>query len=206
MATFKMKELADAAPKAFEPVPPATYTVEVVAAEAKTYKSGNQGVNVDVAIADEGPYKGRKIRFNTIVFNPENPSTFFSNLRGFGIASEFFDGVEIDTDDSEGLTELMEDVGDEVVGKQASTAVTIEPYQGKSNNKCGFFNPVTAGGTGTRRRRSSGTPDVEAAPPAAAESAPAPAAEGDDEAPAAPRRQRAGRSRRTAEPGMPPGL
>lgn len=198
MGTYDWGELAKQAPKGFEPVPANTYTVECIAAEQKTYNSGNQGLNVDVAIA-EGPYKGRKIRYNTIVFNPENPSTFFSNLRGFGIGPEFFADMVISDDDPQELTEALEEVAEELVGKVASTKVTQEKYEGRVNNKCGFFNPVKSGGT-TRRRRSS-TPDVDESGGEDEQQASEPAASEET----APRRSRSRRAR-GGEPGLPPGL
>ena len=204
MGSYDFGALAKAAPKAFEPIPVGTYNVEVIATEAKTYNSGNQGVNVDVAVVDEGQYKGRKIRFNTIVFNPENPSTFFSNLLGLGIGPEWFSEVVIDTEDAGALTELLEELAEELIDKVASTKVTQDKYEGRVNNKCGFFNKPTAAAAGGRRRRS--TPDVDAPAPAPAqESAPAPEAEAEGEA---PKRTRTGRTRRGAggEPGLPPGL
>ena len=218
MGSYDFGELAKAAPKGFEPVPAGTYTVECTDAQPKVYSTGNQGVQIEVTIEDAGPSKGKKIKFVNIVFNAENPGTFFGQLRAFGIAADFFsDYGKIDDDDDEMITEIMEDVADEILGKRAIAPVTQRTYEGRVNNSVGFFKPVGSGGA--KRSRRGSTPDVDDEPaPKRGRKA---AAEDDDAAPAdpdptdtdagedepAPKRSRAGRSRRaSAEPGLPPGL
>jgi|ERR1035437_1090830 hypothetical protein len=222
MGSYDFGELANAAPKGFEPVPAGTYTVECTDAQPKAYNTGSQGVQLEVTIEDAGPSKGKKIKFVNIVFSPDNPGVFFGQLRAFGIAAEWFaEYGKIDDDDPEALTEIMEDVAEEILGKRAVAPVTQKSYEGRVNNNVGFFKPV---GSGTRSsRRASSTPDVaepEAKPArrraasATAPPAPEPEPEADDggqDEPAeeAPKRSRrgAGRAgRSTGEPSLPPGL
>ena len=219
MGSYDFGELANAAPKGFEPVPAGTYTVECTDAQPKVYSTDNQGVQLEVTIEDAGPSKGKKIKFVNIVFSSDNPGVFFGQLRAFGIEAAWFSEYgKIDDDDPEALTEIMEDVCEEILGKRAIAPVTQKPYEGRVNNNVGFFKPI---GSGTRSsRRSASTPDVaepEAKPARRrAASAPAPAApepesdDADQDEPAedAPKRgRRGGRAgRSTGEPSLPPGL
>lgn len=227
MAAYDWGEIAKSAPKGFEPAPAGTYTVECTDADPKTFSTGSQGVSIEVTIEDEGPAKGKKIKFVTIVFNPENPGTFMGQLRAFGIGPEFFSEYgKFDSDDAEFIGEVMEDVADEIVGKRAIAPVTQDTYEGRVNNKVGFFKPVGSVKTGGRKRRG-GTPYVGGDEPAAeapkrgrraaAAADPDPddgdgdggSDDGDaaDSEGEAPKRTRAGRSRRSkGEPGLPPGL
>ena len=191
MGSIDWGEIAKSAPKGFEPVPAGTYTVECTDADPKTFSTGSQGLNIEVTIEDEGPSKGKKIKFVSIVFKADNPGTFFGQLRAFGIDADFFKEYgKIDEDDEEALSDIMEDIADEIVGLRAIAPVTQQPYEGRVNNKVGFFKPVGSVKTGGGRRRSS-TPVVE---------------EDTATEEAAPKRTRRPRKSNGAEPGLPPGL
>lgn len=163
MGSFDWGELAKSAPKGFEPIPKGNYNVEVTDGEAKTYSTGNRGVQLEITVED-GPQKGKKIKFVNIVFNPENPGTFFGQLRALGIDAAFFKEYgKIDEDDEEALDEIMEDVAEEVIGKRAIAPVSQRTYEGRTNNQVGFFKPIKGDGP-KRSRRGSSAPVVDDGP------------------------------------------
>jgi len=123
--------------KAPEPIPPAAYLCEVTKGEAKVAKeSDTEMVQFQLAIAEDGPFKGRKISHNICTLidprkDPDGSSTEFSQfmLRVFLEACAFQwepDGFE----------------PNDVVGSQLIAQIKVGEYQGRPNNSVERVMPV----------------------------------------------------------------
>jgi hypothetical protein len=163
MGRINVGELAKTAPKAFEPLPKGKYAVEVTEAEYKTFQTGSRGLVLTLTVFEPSANKGKKIGFVHLVFSEDNPGVFYSQLKNLGLDESFHaEFGDIDLDDDDDAEEYFEAIAEEILGAQVIAPVRQEKYEGRVNNKVGFFEPykegVATGGSGKTRRRSS-TPD-----------------------------------------------
>jgi len=127
--------------KAPEPIPPAAYLCEVVKGEAKVAKdSDTEMVMWQLAIAEDGPFKGRKVSHVTCtqidpIKDPDGSSTEFSQfmLKMFLEAC----GFQWDPDGFE---------PNDVVGSQLIAQIKVGEYQGRPNNSVERVMPVQPAG------------------------------------------------------------
>lgn len=143
MASKNIGELRELGAKGFTPVPAGPYQTEVTNCTFKVSSNGNPMFNIEHTIA-AGPYKGKKVKDNvTLAPSEGSAGMFFIKMKNLGLDDAWWDALA-----QAGVVEIdlaAPYVAQALIGRAEVIQVTIEEYQGRSNNKVGrVLNAVEA--------------------------------------------------------------